>query len=158
MDNPTSVSNGQADVDDFELLPDAPPRIVAPPPRRRSTVTVLMLILLATSVIAAGILVAPRFISDSSSNKEEVSAPKHLDVADLRQQKTDSAEPFRQWTDATGKYQTKAKLVAQNVETIFLERETDGIVVEVPIARLSEEDRTYLMNPAQTKPTGQTDP
>lgn len=55
--------------------------------------------------------------------------------------------PFRTWSDATGQFEVEAQMVRNEDGKVSLRRR-DGRVVEVPLKRLSEEDRAYVL--AQT--------
>jgi hypothetical protein len=56
----------------------------------------------------------------------------------------ESAAPeFRKWHDATGTYEIEASLVSCQDQKVTLKRK-DGKTVEVPVAKLSKEDRAYL--------------
>lgn len=55
-----------------------------------------------------------------------------------------SAEEFRTWSDATGKYKIKAKFVELSGGKVTLERE-DGTQVAIPISKLGEADKTFLL-------------
>lgn len=64
----------------------------------------------------------------------------------------------RTWSDASGKFHVEAKLVSQADGVVTLQS-TDGKLLEVPLARLSEADRAFLADhaapsPAPTPPTG----
>ncbi|MDB4370469.1 SHD1 domain-containing protein [Mariniblastus sp.] len=50
---------------------------------------------------------------------------------------------LRKWTDATGSFSINAKLVSDEDGNIQLEKE-DGRVITLPLAKLSDEDQTYL--------------
>src|SRR5262245_31891732 len=60
------------------------------------------------------------------------------------------ADDFRTWTDATGKFQIKAKFVALKDGKVTLEKD-DGKVVEIDISKLSEADRKAATDAAATK-------
>ncbi|WP_286766341.1 MULTISPECIES: SHD1 domain-containing protein [Rhodopirellula] len=49
----------------------------------------------------------------------------------------------REWTDATGKYRIEAKLVVVHGDKVVLER-PDGKIISIPVAKLSDEDQTFL--------------
>jgi len=49
----------------------------------------------------------------------------------------------RKWVDSTGKHSVEAELVSRGDNQVVLER-TDGKVIQVPINRLSQQDRDYL--------------
>ena len=53
------------------------------------------------------------------------------------------AGSFRTWTDSTGQYKTIAKLISIRQDVVILARE-DGERLELPLARLSSEDRKYV--------------
>ena len=57
----------------------------------------------------------------------------------------------RVWVDASGKYRTEAVLVSRDADSVMLRR-TDGLVVTVPLKRLSVRDRRYIEDgsPAST--------
>lgn len=50
---------------------------------------------------------------------------------------------MRKWTDSTGSFSVNAKLVSNEDGNIKLEKE-DGRVITLPLAKLSDEDQTYL--------------
>lgn len=52
-------------------------------------------------------------------------------------------QPYRTWTDSTGKFSAKARLKTDRGTAIVLERK-NGQLVTVPIRRLSVSDRNYL--------------
>ena len=55
-----------------------------------------------------------------------------------------SAEPeFRTWRDATGTYEVEASFVSYEDQKVTLKRK-DGKTVQVPVSKLSKEDRAYL--------------
>ena len=62
--------------------------------------------------------------------ENEESAPQHT-------------RPVRTWADATGKHEIEASLVSVNGDTVRL-RKTDGTIAEVPLERLSPDDREYI--------------
>jgi hypothetical protein len=49
----------------------------------------------------------------------------------------------RVWVDSSGKYRTEATLVSRTADSVVL-RKGDGVVVHVPLRRLSLSDRRYL--------------
>jgi hypothetical protein len=57
----------------------------------------------------------------------------------------------RVWIDSSGKYRTEAALVSRNADSVVLRR-ADGLVVTVPLKRLSAQDRRYVdeASPAST--------
>jgi hypothetical protein len=57
----------------------------------------------------------------------------------------------RVWVDSSGKYRTEATLVSRSADSVVL-RKGDGVVVHVPLRRLSLSDRRYLdgVSPAST--------
>ena len=54
----------------------------------------------------------------------------------------------RKWTDATGKFSIEAELVEVKDDQVALKK-TDGKVIKLPVARLSEIDRRYLNSLAE---------
>jgi hypothetical protein len=52
---------------------------------------------------------------------------------------------FRTWTDAKGTHTTEAKYGGMASDTVRLIKR-DGITVEVPLEKLSEEDREWIAN------------
>ena len=50
----------------------------------------------------------------------------------------------REWTDATGQYKTQAELVGVKDGMVALKRQSDGAVIQVPLAKLSAADQAYL--------------
>lgn len=61
----------------------------------------------------------------------------------------------RIWVDSSGKYRTEAALVSRNADSVVLRR-TDGLVVTVPLKRLSVRDRRYVeeLSPAKNELPG----
>ena len=51
-------------------------------------------------------------------------------------------QPFRTWTDSSGKFRITAKLVEVGEDYVTLQRE-DGVTSKVPMERLSENDRQF---------------
>ena len=49
----------------------------------------------------------------------------------------------RIWVDSSGKYRTEAALISRNQDSVVLRR-ADGVVVNVPLKRLSARDRRYV--------------
>jgi hypothetical protein len=49
----------------------------------------------------------------------------------------------RVWVDSSGKHRTEATLVSRKADSVVLRR-ADGVVVNVPLKRLSERDRRYV--------------
>ncbi|QDT09344.1 SHD1 domain-containing protein [Planctomycetes bacterium K23_9] len=49
----------------------------------------------------------------------------------------------RLWTDSTGRFQVKAKLIRKDPTQVVLKK-SDGRTIEIPIARLSKANQTYL--------------
>lgn len=64
----------------------------------------------------------------------------------------------REWTDATGKYRIEAKLVVVHGDKVVLER-PDGKIISIPVAKLSDEDQTFLKELTATKagPSSESD-
>jgi len=58
----------------------------------------------------------------------------------------DDINEFRTWTDASGKFQTEAQLIEIRDGTVHLKK-TNGKVVDIPLERLSAEDRRFLAGP-----------
>ena len=58
----------------------------------------------------------------------------------------------RTWTDKTGKFSVKAKLVSNKNGKVALEKE-NGNLVEVPINQLSDLDRRFLSDLTRQKYT-----
>ncbi len=58
-------------------------------------------------------------------------------------EKEPRAEPFRTWTDRTGKFGTKARLVGVKEGRVALEK-PDGKTIVLPLDRLSETDQAYV--------------
>jgi dienelactone hydrolase len=65
---------------------------------------------------------------------------------------TTTDEDFRTWTDATGSHKTEAKYVGMDDKNVKLERR-DGIVVHVPLEKLSEADQRYAKTRRTTTST-----
>jgi len=59
-------------------------------------------------------------------------------------------EELRTWTDAKGQYTMNGRFVCQVGETVTLRYE-DGSEVDVPLERLSEQDRQWIRNASQRK-------
>jgi len=53
------------------------------------------------------------------------------------------SEPFRIWTDASGKHPTEAQLLDERDGKIFLKRKDTGAEISIPQERLSERDQKY---------------
>ena len=49
----------------------------------------------------------------------------------------------REWKDNTGKFSVEAELVKAQEDSVLLKR-TDGVVIKVPLRRLSRADLRYL--------------
>lgn len=62
-----------------------------------------------------------------------------------------AAELPRKWRDASGKFEIDATLVELGETKVKLKK-TDGSVIEVPIARLSDADQKYLKGPTEPAP------
>ena len=62
----------------------------------------------------------------------------------------------REWVDRTGKYKTVADLVEVKGDEVVLKK-SDGSVVRVPIARLSEKDQAYIRQQMSEKSRAATD-
>ncbi len=62
------------------------------------------------------------------------------------------AEEFRTWTDATGKFRTKAVFVELNGAQLKLKKE-DGRVIEIPLEKLSESDQAYVRQHTDSVPS-----
>ena len=58
----------------------------------------------------------------------------------------------REWTDATGKFKTEAELVKVEKGAAFLKRQSDGVTIQVPLARLSAPDQAYLKSLSTPQP------
>jgi predicted esterase len=58
-------------------------------------------------------------------------------------QPTTTDEEFRTWTDAAGSHKIEAKYVGVHDEEVRLERR-DGVVLHVPLKKLSAADRRYI--------------
>ncbi len=58
--------------------------------------------------------------------------------------------PLRTWTDVTGKYRVRARLLRIAETQVVLRRE-DGQQVSVPLGKLSREDRRYIESSAPIK-------
>ena len=54
-------------------------------------------------------------------------------------------EEYREWTDATGKYRVVARLVSVTETSVTLEKK-NAKTVSVPLAKLSQKDRTYVQS------------
>jgi SLA1 homology domain 1, SHD1 len=52
----------------------------------------------------------------------------------------------REWADATGKFKTEAELVKVEAGVVFLKKQSDGATIQVPLARLSAADQSYLQS------------
>lgn len=67
----------------------------------------------------------------------------------------------REWVDSTGKFRVQAEYVSHRDETVQIRR-SDGKLVSVPIRRLSEPDRDYVltkvMNTEGAKSSGEPKP
>ena len=57
----------------------------------------------------------------------------------------------REWVDSTGRYRIEAELVAVRGDKIVLEK-TDGEILSIPIARLSDVDQQFLKDLSSPKP------
>jgi hypothetical protein len=55
---------------------------------------------------------------------------------------------LRVWVDSSGKYRTEAALVSRRAESVVL-RKRDGIVINVPLKRLSLADQRYVQHAAE---------
>lgn len=64
---------------------------------------------------------------------------------------------YRTWTDDSGKFRVEAALITVKDGTVYLERK-DGVILEVPLSRLSDADRARLGKQpvAAPKPAGTT--
>ena len=67
-----------------------------------------------------------------------------------------TGDDLRTWTSADGKFKTEARQVGANEKEVTLEKKS-GERIKVPLAKLSEADRTYLSQP-QTKRQSETQP
>lgn len=54
-----------------------------------------------------------------------------------------AAEPFREWTDITGKFKSVEKFVRLVKGTVTLQRK-DGTTHDLPLAKLSRFDQQYV--------------
>lgn len=61
-----------------------------------------------------------------------------------------SAQEFHRWTDATGLHSIEAALIEQNENSVVLQKK-DGSWIRMPIERLSQADRDYLLQLRQPK-------
>ena len=61
-------------------------------------------------------------------------------------------QQIRKWSDKSGEFTVRAKLVKVEGETVTLEKEAGG-TVEVPIAKLSDKDREFVEKLSAAKPT-----
>ena len=57
------------------------------------------------------------------------------------------AEP-RRWQDASGQFAVLAELIEEREDAVVL-RKNNGVVIEVPVLKLSDEDREYLQSLSQ---------
>lgn len=64
-------------------------------------------------------------------------------ILSFGQEKEGKTDNWRVWTDSSGTFQTKAQLVKHDATKVNL-RKTNGQLVEVPVDRLSLEDRAFL--------------
>ena len=62
----------------------------------------------------------------------------------------EEGEKLRTWTDAKGQYTMNGRFVCQLGETVTLRYE-DGSEVDVPLERLSEQDRQWIRNASRSK-------
>jgi hypothetical protein len=62
-----------------------------------------------------------------------------------RDEYLESVEPFRTFSDKTGKFATIAKFRSSNGAVVTLEKE-DGTTVDVPVSKLSDEDREWIQD------------
>jgi len=76
------------------------------------------------------------------------SAPPSAPAGQIARSEAQPAQPApqsqpatRTWTSADGKYSVKATLVSTTADAVTLKRAEDGLVVTVPMSRLSEADR-----------------
>lgn len=53
---------------------------------------------------------------------------------------------YRTWTDVTGAFQVEAELLEATGAAVKLRLKKDGKTIEVPLKKLSDEDREYLKN------------
>lgn len=54
--------------------------------------------------------------------------------------------PMRTWTDSTGKYKIEARFEKVEKGVVFLTKKENNEKMQVPLAKLSEQDRTYIRN------------
>lgn len=59
-------------------------------------------------------------------------------------------EPSRTWRDAAGKFSIEAKLIDVQAETVRLQK-ASGDTISVPLAKLSDADRTYIKSKTESK-------
>jgi hypothetical protein len=85
---------------------------------------------------------APKAGSESPSASPSESTPSSAQAGSPAAPVAD-ANPVRKWSDRTGKFNVTAKLIKQNGDRVVLEK-VDGKTIEVPIAKLSDEDAKYL--------------
>lgn len=65
------------------------------------------------------------------------------------------AEP-RQWKDTSGQFAVIAELIEEKEDVVVL-RKDNGVVIEVPILKLSTGDREYLQSLSQPAPAAETE-
>lgn len=63
----------------------------------------------------------------------------------------------REWSDASGKFHTKAEFVASRNGKVILEK-PDGSIITIPFEKLSAEDKEYVRSQTGEKPAPATDP
>jgi uncharacterized protein (TIGR03067 family) len=68
-----------------------------------------------------------------------------------------TAAPPRKWTDTSGQFSVDAEFVEIKAGEVFLKK-ADGEVIGVPVAKLSESDRSYLARRPASTPREAADP
>lgn len=61
----------------------------------------------------------------------------------------------RVWTDSTGRYKITAEFVSREKGSVKLRRE-DGQVIEIPLSRLSDADRRWVIRQRRSEPEAET--
>jgi len=83
-------------------------------------------------------------LSDDSANKTKT-AEKKPDVSETeptKKAKSASVQPIRIWKDTSGEFEIKARLIEIKKDSVVLKKE-DNTVVEVPLSKLSDQDKKY---------------
>lgn len=94
-------------------------------------------------------------IEKALAAKPDVGKPDRSIADEARKKQEESAKPnaakMREWSDATGKFHTKARFRGLAGTVVKLETE-DGRTISVPLEKLGKDDREYVRKRGKVKP------